>query len=43
MSSCCAGNKKGKLLPHEFAQIRTHPEIGYKILAKSKGLQKLQK
>ena len=34
-------NKKGKLLPHEFAQIQTHPEIGYKILAKSKGLQKM--
>lgn len=34
-------NKKGKLLPHEFAQIKTHPEIGYKILAKSKGLQSI--
>lgn len=34
-------NKKGRLLPHEFAQIQTHPEIGYKILAKSKGLQKI--
>ena len=36
-------NKKGKLLPHEFAQIQTHSEIGYKILAKSKGLQKIAK
>jgi len=34
-------NKKGRLLPHEFAQIQTHPEIGYKILAKSKGLQRI--
>lgn len=34
-------NKKGRLLPHEFAQIQTHPEIGYKILAKSKELQKI--
>jgi len=34
-------NKKGRLLPHEFAQIQTHPEIGYKILAKSKGLLKI--
>ena len=34
-------NKRGKLLPHEWAQIQTHPEIGYKILAKSKGLQKI--
>lgn len=34
-------NKRGKLLPHEWAQIRTHPEIGYKILTKSKGLQKI--
>lgn len=34
-------NKKGRLLPHEFAQIQTHPEIGYKILAKSKGLKNI--
>jgi len=34
-------NKKGRLLPHEFAQIQTHPEIGYKILAKSKGLKQI--
>lgn len=34
-------NKKGRLLPHEFAQIQRHPEIGYKILAKSKGLHKI--
>jgi len=36
-------NKQGRLLPHEFAQIQTHPEVGYKILAKSKGLQKIAK
>ncbi|EGW41682.1 HD domain protein [Desulfosporosinus sp. OT] len=34
-------NKRGKLLPHEWAEIQRHPEIGYKILAKSKGLQKI--
>jgi len=34
-------NKRGRLLPHEFALIQTHPEIGYRILAKSKGLQKI--
>lgn len=34
-------NKKGRLLPHEFAQIQTHPEIGQKILAKSNGLRKI--
>ncbi len=31
-------NKKGKLLPHEWAQIQMHPEIGYHILRKSKEL-----
>ncbi|KGK91946.1 phosphohydrolase [Desulfosporosinus sp. HMP52] len=34
-------NKKGRLLPHEWAQIQNHPEIGYKILAKSKGLKQI--
>lgn len=34
-------NKKGKLLPHEWAEIQRHPEIGYKILAKSKGLHNI--
>lgn len=34
-------NKKGKLMPHEFEQIKLHPEIGYKILSKSKGLGKI--
>lgn len=31
-------NKKGNLLPHEWAHIQRHPEIGYNILSKSKGL-----
>ncbi|MDF2614012.1 MAG: hypothetical protein K0S71_1798 [Clostridia bacterium] len=31
-------NKRGKLLPHEWAQIQQHPEIGYNILCKSKQL-----
>ncbi|RCX18317.1 metal dependent phosphohydrolase [Anaerobacterium chartisolvens] len=31
-------NKKGRLLPDEWAQIQMHPEIGYNILSKSKGL-----
>lgn len=34
-------NKKGKLLPHEWAQIQKHPEMGYRILAKSKGLKEI--
>lgn len=34
-------NKREKLLPQEWAQIQAHPEIGYKILAKSKGLLKI--
>ncbi|EHQ87745.1 HD-GYP domain-containing protein [Desulfosporosinus youngiae] len=34
-------NKRDRLLPHEWAQIQTHPEIGYKILAKSKGLKEI--
>lgn len=34
-------NKTGKLLPDEWAQIQTHPEVGYKILAKSKGLKQI--
>lgn len=32
-------NKAGKLMPHEFEQIKLHPEIGYKILSKSEGLK----
>jgi len=32
-------NKKGRLMPHEFEQIKLHPEIGYKILSESKGLK----
>ena len=34
-------NKKGGLLPHEYAQIRMHPEIGFNILVKSKGLRNI--
>jgi len=34
-------NKKGKLFAHEFAQIKMHPEIGYNILVKSKGLRNI--
>lgn len=34
-------NKKGKLLPHEWAQIQRHPEIGYQILSQSKQLDKI--
>ncbi|MCG8481858.1 MAG: HD-GYP domain-containing protein [Clostridia bacterium] len=34
-------NKKGKLSPYEWAQIQLHPEIGYNILNKSKGLKKI--
>jgi len=34
-------NKKGKLLPHEWAQIQQHPEIGYTILCKSKQLHNI--
>jgi len=36
-------NKKGKLLPHEWAQMIHHPEIGYKILNKSKKLSSIAK
>lgn len=32
-------NKNGRLLPAEWDQVRLHPEIGYRILCKSKGLQ----
>lgn len=34
-------NKRGKLLPHEWAQIQRHPEIGYNILAKSSRLKQI--
>lgn len=36
-------NKKGKLLPHEWAQIQGHPSVGFQILSKSKGLRKIAK
>ena len=36
-------NKRGKILPHEWAQIQRHPEIGYDILSKSKQLDKIAK
>ena len=36
-------NKKGKLLPHELANIQRHSEIGYSILMKSKGLRNIAK
>jgi len=32
-------NKKGKLSPSEWEQVRTHPEIGYRILSKSRELK----
>ncbi|MEW5762227.1 MAG: HD-GYP domain-containing protein [Bacillota bacterium] len=35
--------KPGKLLPHEWAQIRRHPEIGYGILNKSHHLKQIAK
>lgn len=34
-------NKKGKLLPHEYAQIQLHPSVGYKIISKSEGLREI--
>ncbi|MCX7920719.1 MAG: HD-GYP domain-containing protein [Clostridia bacterium] len=34
-------NKNGKLLPHEWAIIQRHPEIGYNILIRSKRLKKI--
>ncbi|WP_407313160.1 HD-GYP domain-containing protein [Desulfosporosinus sp. SB140] len=34
-------NKRGKLLPHEWEQIKKHPEIGHNILSKSKRLLKI--
>jgi HD-GYP domain-containing protein (c-di-GMP phosphodiesterase class II) len=34
-------NRRGRLLPHELAQIRLHPEIGYNILLKSKELYQI--
>ncbi len=34
-------NKKSNLLPHEWAQIQRHPEIGYNILSKSKHLRSI--
>ncbi|KUO77005.1 MAG: phosphohydrolase [Clostridia bacterium BRH_c25] len=36
-------NKRGRLMPHEFEQIKLHPEIGYKILCKSEGLKAIAK
>jgi putative nucleotidyltransferase with HDIG domain len=36
-------HKTGKLLPHEFEQIKAHAEIGYNILSKSKGLKAIAK
>lgn len=36
-------NKKEKLLPGEWAQIKAHPEIGFNILNKSKGLKNIAK
>lgn len=33
--------KPGKLFPHEWAQMRRHPEIGYQILSKSALLKKI--
>lgn len=35
--------KPGKLFPHEWAQIRRHPEIGHQILSKSSHLKCLAK
>lgn len=32
-------NKPGRLLPHEWEQIRLHPEIGCNILSKSKSIR----
>lgn len=34
-------NKEEKLLPEEWEQIKKHPEIGFMILHKCKGLQKI--
>lgn len=34
-------NKTGKLLPHEWLEIKKHPEIGFNILNKSKRLDKI--
>lgn len=36
-------NKKGKLLPEEWAEIKKHPEIGFNILNKSKQLKEISK
>lgn len=36
-------NKKEKLLPCEWSQIKAHPEIGFNILSKSKGLKNIAK
>ncbi|MGB9803718.1 HD-GYP domain-containing protein [Desulfofundulus sp.] len=33
--------KPGRLLPHEYAIIQRHPEIGYNILAKSRQLKRI--
>lgn len=33
--------KSGRLLPHEWAQIQLHPQIGHNILCKSKELYKI--
>lgn len=34
-------NKQGKLLPHEWAQVQQHPEIGWRILSKSQSLRRI--
>ncbi len=34
-------NKRGKLLPHEWAQVQQHPEIGWRILGKSHNLRRI--
>jgi HD-GYP domain-containing protein (c-di-GMP phosphodiesterase class II) len=36
-------NKNGKLLPHEWEYIKTHPKIGFDILSKSKRLKYISK
>lgn len=36
-------NKQGKLLPHEWAQVQQHPEIGWRILSKSQSLLRMAK
>lgn len=34
-------NKEGELLPHEWEQLKSHPEIGFNILSKSRELKKI--